>query len=107
VATKSAEERFESIAESELRVPGVTAGTGFGNNPGLRVGAKIFAMVVRGELVVKLPKGRVDELVAAGVARRFDAGKGRPMKEWASVDVTASRRWGALVREARSFVGSG
>ena len=106
MVTRSAEERFASIAELELLVPGVTAGTGFGSNPGLRISARIFAMVVSGELVVKLPKGRVDELVAAGVARRFDAGKGRPMKEWASVDVAMSRRWRALVREARAFVGS-
>ena len=62
MTTKSAEERFSSIATSELRIPGVTAGTGFGSNPGLRVGNRIFAMVVRGELVVKLPKDRVDEL---------------------------------------------
>ena len=83
----------------------MTSGTGFGNSEGLRVSGKIFAMLVRGELVVKLPKGRVDELVDAGAARRFDAGKGRPMKEWASVSASASRRWRGLVEEARSFVG--
>ena len=106
MTTKSAEERFSSIAASELRIPGVTAGTGFGSNPGLRVGNRIFAMVVRGELVVKLPKDRVDELVAARVAGPFDAGKGRPMKEWASVAFDSSRRWRALIAEARTFVGS-
>jgi hypothetical protein len=56
--------------------------------------------------VVKLPKVRVDELVEAGVARRFDAGKGRPMKEWASVAANASRRWRGLVEEAKVFVGA-
>jgi TfoX/Sxy family transcriptional regulator of competence genes len=84
----------------------VTAGTGFGTNPGLRVSGKIFAMLVGGELVVKLPKDRVDELVEAGVARPFDAGKGRPMKEWASVAANASRRWKGLVEEAKVFVGA-
>ena len=83
----------------------MTAGTGFGTSAGLRVSGKIFAMLVRGELVVKLPKDRVDELVDAGAARRFDAGKGRPMKEWASVPASASRRWKGLVEEARGFVG--
>ena len=84
----------------------MTTGTGFGTNPGLRVSGKIFAMLVRGELVVKLPMDRVDELVEAGVARRFDAGKGRPMKEWASVPANASRRWKGLVEEAKVFVGA-
>ena len=54
--------------------------------------AMLYAMLVRGELVVKLPKARVDALVASGTARRFDAGRARPMKEWASVPVDASRR---------------
>ena len=83
------------------------AGTGFGANAGLRISGKIFAMLVGGEVVVNLPKGRVDELVEAGVARRFDAGKGRPMKEWASVPASASRRWKGLVEQARVFVGGG
>jgi hypothetical protein len=106
MSATSAEERFARIAAAELRVPGVTAGTGFGSNAGLRISARIYAMVVRGELVVKLPRERVAELVASGVASHFDAGKGRPMKEWASVPVRASRRWGALVTESRRFVGS-
>ena len=38
-----------------------------------------------GEFVVKLPKGRVDALVASGAGERFDANRGRPMKEWLEV----------------------
>jgi len=102
---RTPEQLWEPIAKDQLARRGVTAGTGFGTNAGLRVSGKIFAMLVRGELVVKLPRERVDELVEAGAARRFDAGKGRPMKEWASVPSSASRRWKALVEEARTFVG--
>ena len=103
--TRTPEQLWEPIAKAQLAERGVTEGTGFGTGAGLRVSGKIFAMLVRGELVVKLPKDRVDELVEAGAARRFDAGKGRPMKEWASVPASASRRWKALVEEARAFVG--
>jgi TfoX/Sxy family transcriptional regulator of competence genes len=102
---RTPEQLWEPLAKAQLVRRGVTSGTGFGANEGLRVSGKIFAMLVRGELVVKLPADRVDELVDAGAARRFDAGKGRPMKEWASVPVSASRRWKGLVEEARTFVG--
>jgi TfoX/Sxy family transcriptional regulator of competence genes len=101
---RTPEQLWAPIARDQLAKRGVTSGTGFGTNEGLRVSGKIFAMLVRGELVVKLPRDRVDELVDAGAARRFDAGKGRPMKEWASVPASASRRWRGLVEEARTFV---
>jgi hypothetical protein len=101
----AAAERFSSISEAELGRRGVSAGTGFGTNPGLRIRGKIFAMLVRGELVVKLPKDRVTELSEGGVGRMFDAGKGRPMKEWLAVPVRQGRRWDGLVDEARTFVG--
>ena len=102
---RTPEQIWEPIAKQQLTGRVVTTGTGFGTNEGLRVSGKIFAMLVRGELVVKLPKDRVDALVETGAARRFDAGKGRPMKEWASVPASASRRWKRLVEEARVFVG--
>jgi hypothetical protein len=96
---------FRRIAD-RLREPQVTEGTGFGSNPGLRVGGRIFAMLVRDELVVKLPAGRVDELVAGGGAANFDAGKGKPMREWASISAPRSGEWESLVREALEFVGA-
>lgn len=100
----SPEERFAAIAEEQLRGTGVTSGTGFGKSPGLRIGEKIFAMLVNEELVVKLPRDRVAELSDAGVGHNFDPGHGRIMKEWLSVPASAGRRWVSLVEEARAFV---
>jgi hypothetical protein len=97
---------FTSITESELAMPGVTSGTGFGRSEGLRISGKIFAMLVRGELVVKLPRDRVEDLTASGAGHPFDPGHGRLMKEWVAVTPSASRRWRGLVEEARAFVES-
>jgi len=100
------EERFEAVVEAMLPQPGVTppsGGRGFGRNA-LRVDGRIFAMLVRGTLVVKLPKSRVDELVTEGVGVRFDANKGTPMKEWLSLEASADLDWPALAQEALDFV---
>jgi hypothetical protein len=103
---RTPEQIWQAIAAAQLSRPDVTGGTGFGRSEGLRVSGKIFAMLVKGELVVKLPKDRVDDLAASGLGHNFDPGHGRLMKEWAAVSPAASRRWRALVDEARTFVGS-
>lgn len=101
----SAEARFGQLAARFAADPDVIEGTGFGSAPGLRVEKKIFAMLVKGELVVKLPKDRVDELVASGQAGRFDPGHGRLMKEWVAIPVDAADVWEGLAAEALRFVG--
>ena len=102
--TIDAERCFEEIAACLLADPAVTPGTGFGSSPGLRIGGKIFAMLIKGELVVKLPRPSVDQLVAAGTARRFDPGHGRLMKEWATVPLATTEGWERLADEALQFV---
>jgi hypothetical protein len=54
--------------------------------------------------VLKLPGARVAELIAGGDGQPFDAGKGRPMKEWVVLDERTARRWLSLAREALRFV---
>lgn len=79
----------------------------FGSSGQLTVGGKIFAMLVRDRLVVKLPRERVDALVAAGDGERFDPRRdGRLMKEWLVLDPASEQDWLSLGREAREFVGS-
>jgi hypothetical protein len=100
-----AEDRYESLVDELLGIPGVTppqGGSGFGRGA-IRFQKKIFAMFVRGQLVLKLPAGRVDELVAAGEGVRFDANKGTPMREWLSLDPASSLPWPPLAREALDF----
>ncbi len=65
---------------------------------------KFFAFVTRGQLVVKLPAGRVTELIASGEGRVFDAGKGRPMREWVGLRPGDEAACAEYMREARRFV---
>ena len=103
------EERFATIVEALLGNPGVTPpsdGKGFGSS-GLKIHNKIFAMLVEGKLVVKLPKARVDALIASGDGDRFDPRHdGRLMKQWISVEPSAEVGWLDLSREAMEFVAS-
>jgi len=100
------EERFEELVFALAREPHVTppeGSRGFGSHA-LRVRGMIFAMVVRGHLVVKLPRSRVDVFVDSGNGVRFDANKGKPMKEWLRLDPASTLDWEALAREALAFV---
>jgi hypothetical protein len=88
-AETSPEQRFDRVVEALLGVEGVEppapSRREFGANA-LKVGGKIFAMVIGGgHLVVKLPARRVDEAIAHDLGRPWDAGKGRPFREWLAV----------------------
>jgi hypothetical protein len=101
------EERFERLVDELAGIEGVSPpspGRGFGSSA-LKYRGKIFAMLVRGHLVVKLSKARVAELVVAGAGRHFDANKGTPMKEWFALDEPADLSWSALAREALERAG--
>jgi hypothetical protein len=98
---------FENLAARYLERPGVISGTGFGSNPGLRLNGRIFAMAVRGSLVVKLPATRAADLVAAGTARPFETAPGRVMREWVSIDPGTEAEWSDLMEEAFRFAASG
>ncbi len=102
----SAETQFAAVCAAQLERPEVAEGRMFGST-GLKVGGKVFAMLVRGELVVKLPRERVEALVAGGEGHPFDPGHGRLMKEWVALSPTDANDWLALADDAREFVASG
>jgi hypothetical protein len=104
--TASVERRFERIGEKHRSDPRVTEGTGFGASPGLKVNGKIFAMLVRAALIVKVPSDQVDLLITEGVAEPMQMGTKSPMREWVRVPVEHSRRWPRLANDALEFVAS-
>jgi hypothetical protein len=75
--------------------------------PALKFGTKMFGGFFDDSLVVKLGRGRADELIAAGAAQPFDpSGRGRPMKDWALI-TSGESDWPALADEAKAFVAAG
>ena len=103
------EERFATVVGELLGNAGVTPpseGKSFGSS-GLKIHNKIFAMLARGRLVVKLPKSRVDALVTSGDGERYDPRQdGRLMKEWLTLEPASEADWLSLAREAMEFVAS-
>jgi hypothetical protein len=107
------EERFATIVEEFRSLTDITPPTeepqskkGFGS-AALKVQNKIFAMLVEGKLVVKLPKTRVEALITSGAGERFEPRHdGRLMKEWVIVESMSEEGWLDLAREAMEFVAS-
>lgn len=103
-STTAGEAKFCDLAQLLLTRPGVERSTMMGL-PCLRVHGAFFAGCDRrtGDLLVKLPEARVDELVDAGRANSF-APAGRRFREWAAIPHERSRTWKRLLDEALTFV---
>ena len=73
--------------------------------PCLRVEGEFFATCDHrtGELIVKLPATRVQEMIDLGYGQAF-APAGRVFREWVLVQERDDQRWAELLAEARSFV---
>jgi hypothetical protein len=108
---RTAEACYARVVAAFARRPGVSEPAGEAGGPNrfganaLKLRGKIFAMLVRGEFVAKIPRARVDELVAAGRGRRFEPGTGRVMREWFVAAGVSEAAWKALAEEAFVFAG--
>jgi hypothetical protein len=98
---------WELIEELQLADPRVEEGTIMGGRCA-RVSGEFLGLVdFKGSgMVVKLPRARVDELIAQGVGQPFAPG-GKVFREWLSVPRRDRRRWRALLREGVAFVAPG
>src|SRR5262249_23281985 len=94
---------FWSYANPLLEQAGGTRSTMMGF-PCLRLDGAFFASCDHrsGDLVVKLNRVRVQDLVSSGRALPF-APNGRVFREWAAVPVRLSRTWAGLLDEALQY----
>jgi hypothetical protein len=100
--------RFVPVVETFANDRQVICGAGWGaGNTVLKVKGKIFAMTIKGDLVVKLSKARAAELVGDKAGIYFDPRHdGRLMKEWVVVE-SGKANWIDLAKEAHRFVSGG
>jgi TfoX/Sxy family transcriptional regulator of competence genes len=104
VPITDADAALERLAEPYLARDGVTWGRMF-SSTGLSVRGKIFAVVNHaGNLMVKVPEARLDELEAAGTASRMVM-RGREMREWAEMSpARGETEWSELLGQAFAYV---
>ncbi|WP_342361193.1 hypothetical protein [Terrarubrum flagellatum] len=99
---------YARLVERLRAEPGVAIGLqgkkGFGADA-LTTGDKIFAMLSKQGFTLKLPRDRVDQLIASKDGVRFDPGHGRAMKEWVVITPGREKLWLPLAKEALAFVG--
>ena len=71
----------------------------------LRIAGEFLAMPEyrSGDLVVKLPRERVDELIAAGGGLAFAPAK-KVFREWVQVPARDEKLWSQLLKEGVEFV---
>ena len=98
-----AEAAFEAVAKRFADDGDVQPGTGFGSLPGLRVRGKIFAMLMGGALVVKLPAERCAAIVEGGGGRPLSMGR-RTLREWVAIDAVDPVAWAELADAAHAYV---
>lgn len=79
--------RIKDMLDSLLiGMPGVKASKAFGY-PAYKVNGKIFAFVGGAGIAIKLPRTRVQELVAAHAEMKpFEVAEGIVWREWLSID---------------------
>ena len=97
---------YAALARRFVDHPGVTLPADergkFGSNA-LKVDGKIFGMLVRGALAVKLSPEEVEAATRAGRGEPLAMGRSRVMKGWLVVK-EPSQRWYAIAERARAFV---
>ena len=94
----TAEEVWSKVKEQFLKLPEVQK-----QGESLKIKRKMFAMLSKGNYVVKLPKERVSELLSSGEGLPYDPGNGKIMKEWVIIPIEHSDKWINYASEAKEF----
>jgi hypothetical protein len=94
----SSEESWLKVKEHLLKIDDVKE-----MGESLKIKKKMFAFLKEGNLVVKLPKNRVTELISSEVGLPYDPGNGKIMKEWVIIPLDLSDKWIDFTLESKDF----
>lgn len=97
---------FWSVAEPYLASGALIEGTMMGHQCLRTASTNGFVATIErasGNLVVKLPRERVGQLIDAGDGLPFAPAK-KVFSEWVAVPTFDERRWSELIEEAMKFV---
>ena len=105
--SKNTDQIFDALVKVFDSDPNISQAKMFGS-PGLKIKGKVFAFLMKSKLILKLPKEKVDELIAAKKGRHFGhmfaPNNWKPMKEWVEVTLDDERTCLKLAQEAKDFV---
>lgn len=96
------QDRYAKIKDHFENQEGVTVNAGSGAQ-GIKANSVMFAMFFKGDLLLRLPPARVQELVALGDGRPYDPGTG-PMKDCVLVPYDKQSLWIPLAEESLDYV---
>jgi hypothetical protein len=103
VTTDEAGDAFGRIADRLGGTPALQVGSGFSTYPALRRCGRLFAMLRDGELVVRLPGSRADELVLTSSASRFYGADNARLAQWIAVPYSQPDAWIEPAQEALEY----
>jgi hypothetical protein len=92
------EEYWEKVKDHFLKMTDVQK-----QGESLKTKKKMFVMLSKGKFVLKLPKERVEELITSGIGLPYDAGTGKPLKEWVILPIDYRDNWIGYTLEAKKF----
>lgn len=105
-AREPGHEQFWELAEPHLASGRLVEGTMMGHQCLRTARTNGFVATIEratGNVVVKLPKARVAELIESGVGLSF-APAGKVFREWVSVPDIDEETWSTLLEESIGFV---
>ena len=94
---------YDELKKHFATVKDVTVLSGTGAQ-GIKFKGKMFAMFTKGHILLKLSPDRVSEIITSGEGLPYDAGTGKPMKNWVNIPETNKESWIKYCEEAKDFL---
>lgn len=103
MAHEKAKSIWDDLVPQFEKLPDVALTRMFGT-VGLGIRGKVFAFLGSdGDLIAKIGEHRTESLERDGVGER-KVMRGRPMREWISLQIEKEEIWAEVMTEARDFV---